>query len=462
MANLSGESPFIFEDAVPRDKFFDRREEIEFFVRNLRAKRKILLSIVAPLKYGKSSLMHRYYEILREFDDIIPIYINLRVEDRPIQLIVSVLENYGFDLGDTYRRCLESGSLRDFFIELNIKLKKKGVWLFLLFDEFHLLPELIRNEGFYRDFSDEIIFGFFRGFAEGANMSYVVCGSIIEPLMDALDIWGGRFQIIYLGPFSKNDALEMIIKLFAIGGMNISTDYAEMIAEAAGYHPFYIQYMGHQIYVEGEINRRTIRLAKQRLFEFLSPLFFAYLERVQELGEKYLGALAKLIRNEPLTMNDIVCLGKLVRIGIIRPKNAKFEFVDPLFRRYLEHIVNNLEPTEVTIVGHWAERIVGNYLLRRGYTPYYSHDSKGIFDIYTKINKRDVGIQVKYSSEGEIYLSESEAEEILSEAKNLGWIPVLAIVSKQIRFYSDIKPGKYNTQNGYQEIEDAIRNSQFF
>ena len=46
-------SPFIFEDAVPPDKFFDRRDEIDFFVRNLRVKRKILLCIVAPLKYGK-------------------------------------------------------------------------------------------------------------------------------------------------------------------------------------------------------------------------------------------------------------------------------------------------------------------------------------------------------------------------------------------------------------------------
>jgi len=59
------ESPFVFEDAVPLDRFFDREKEIDFLVRNLRVKRKLLLCIVAPLKYGKSSLMRKYLDILR-------------------------------------------------------------------------------------------------------------------------------------------------------------------------------------------------------------------------------------------------------------------------------------------------------------------------------------------------------------------------------------------------------------
>jgi len=83
---------------------------------------------------------------------------------------------------------------------------------FLLFDEFNLLPEIIRCEGFCKNFSGGLIFGFFRGFAEGARISYVVCGSVIEPLMRALDVWGGRFQTIYPGPFNKKDAVEMLKK----------------------------------------------------------------------------------------------------------------------------------------------------------------------------------------------------------------------------------------------------------
>ena len=87
-------------------------------------------------------------------------------------------------------------------------------------------------------------------------------------------------------------------------------------------------------------------------------------------------------------------------MGLIRPKNSEFEIIDPLFTRYIYLITNNIIPTEISIVGHWAERIVGNYLSRRVYIPYYSHDSRGAFDIYVNIKGKDIGIQVKYSSEG--------------------------------------------------------------
>ncbi len=449
-------SPFIFEEAVPKEKFFDRREEIEFFIRNINVKRKILLCIVAPLKYGKSSLMYRYYDILREFSDIVPIYVNLKVEDAPVGFIVEELKKYDIDLTETYRECLDKGSLKKFFSILGDLLEGMKKWLFVLFDEFHLLPERVRNEGFYSKFGDSDIFGFFRGFAEGARISYVVCGSVIEPLMNALDVWGGRFQLIYLGPFNERDALYMIKKLFAEGGMEISEEHARIIVEAAGHHPFYMQYMGHQIYVEGAINRRTIRIAKQKLFEFLSPLFFEYLERIRGMGRGYIEAIAKLIHDKPLAIDDRVALGRLMRIGILKPKNARFQFVDPLFERYIRQIIEGLEPTEVTVVGHWAERIVGNYLLRKGHIPYYSHDSRGAFDIYVKIGEKDIGIQVKYSTQGYTYLSREDTEAMISEAKKLGWIPILALISKQLRFFPNIRPGKYSIEQGYAEIEDAI------
>ena len=450
-------SPFIFEDAVPREKFFNRREELDFFIRSVSAKRKILLCIVAPLKYGKSSLMMRYYEILQEFNDVIPIYINLKKKSRPIRFIVEELRNFDIDVSAEYQKCLGMEDLEPLFDTINSIMTRRDKWLFLLFDEFHLLPLRVRAEGFYREFSNSDIFGFFRSFAEGARISYVVCGSVIEPLMSALDVWGGRFQMIYLGPFSEGDAIDMIKKLFMEGGMLIDDEDARLIAEAAGYHPFYIQYMGHQIYIAGEISRRTIRQAKQRLFEYVSPIFFEYLERILKIGKEHLGSIRKLMHNEPLAIEDRVNLGRLMRMGILKPRNARFEFVDPLFKRYIQQIIENLEPTEVTVVGHWAERIVGNYLLRKGYTPYYSHDSRGAFDIYTRIQGVDVGIQVKYTSKEEIYLSEEEARVILSEAKRLGWKPLIAIIGKQIKFFPNIKPGKYSIKDGYTEIEEAIK-----
>ena len=146
-----------------------------------------------------------------------------------------------------------------------------------------------------------------------------------------------------------------------------------------------------------------------------------------------------------------------MRIGILKPKNARFDFVDPLFKRYMEQIINNLEPIDIAIVGHWAERIVGNYLLRKGYLPYYSHDSRGAFDIHVKIDDIDVGIQVRYSASGEIYLSDEDKEKILITSKETGWKPIIALVSNQLSFFSEIKHGKYTINKGYKDILEAVK-----
>jgi len=174
------------------------------------------------------------------------------------------------------------------------------------------------------------------------------------------------------------------------------------------------------------------------------------------MGREYIEAIARLINDEPLSVEDRIALANLVRMGILRPRNARFDFVDPLFRRYMEQVINNLEPAEVIVVGHWAERIVGNYLLRRGFLPYYSHDSRGAFDIYVRIEDIDVGIQVRYTSSGVIYLSDEDSRNILLEAKKMKWVPILAIVGKKLRFFSEIRARKYIIDEGYTDIVQAI------
>jgi len=109
------ESPFIFEDVVPPEKFFDRREELEFFKQSISVKRKILLCIVAPPKYEKTSLMFRYLDILREFPDVIPVYINPKKVDRPISLIVENMKSLGLNLDSVYEECLKRETLLPLF-----------------------------------------------------------------------------------------------------------------------------------------------------------------------------------------------------------------------------------------------------------------------------------------------------------------------------------------------------------
>jgi len=160
-----------------------------------------------------------------------------------------------------------------------------------------------------------------------------------------------------------------------------------------------------------------------------------------------------------LSLKERIAAVDLLRMGILKPKNARYELVDPLFKRYVEQIVMGVEPLEVLIVGHWAERIVGNYLVKRGYTPYYSHDSRGAFDIYVRIKDIDVGIQVKYSVTGRIRLTESEVKRILDTAEEMKWIPIIALVSKRLSFHKDIRPGICTQEQGEEEIEKILKHS---
>lgn len=114
--------------------------------------------------------MLKYLDLLKKHQDIISIYVNLKEIRSPLRYIVDRLTEYGIDLRKHYKEALNGAELVWLFDALNGILEEKNQWLFLLFDEFHLLPQLVRSEGFFKGLSDDVIFGFFRGFAEGRRI----------------------------------------------------------------------------------------------------------------------------------------------------------------------------------------------------------------------------------------------------------------------------------------------------
>ena len=60
---------------------------------------------------------------------------------------------------------------------------------------------------------------------------------------------------------------------------------------------------------------------------------------------------------------------------------------------------------------------------------------------------------IKESKKPILKKKEEEAEEIRKAAEEQNWIPVLAIVSKKICFFRDIKAKEYTLENGEEDIE---------
>lgn len=119
-------------------------------------------------------------------------------------------------------------------------------------------------------------------------------------------------------------------------------------------------------------------------------------------------------------------------------------------------IVQGFRPAEPLVVGHWAERLVGNYLMRKEFLPFFAYNSKGAFDIYVKVRGVDVGIQVKYSSSGVVNLGVGEFKRIIKASEETGWVPILALFSKKISFFIVTRAGRYEESMGVDDLEDLI------
>lgn len=450
-------NPFIITRAVPPDLFFNREKEINMLKKILDSgSREVLICIVAPLKYGKTSLLYKYLEILESYDDIISIYIDLKIVSKPIKYIALKLEKIlGKNIMEHYKKAKDEDLPEMFFEAISNALDEK--WLFILFDEFQLLASKVRGEGFLKEASDDEIYAFFRGVSEHFNIRYIVCGSVIEPLINAIDVWGGRFRVIYLGPFKRRDSIKMLVKMFELGGVKISKEFADIIADSAGDHPFYMQLIGYELFRNSRFDLFGLREAKKSLFEYVKPIFDEMLNKILKVGKEALEILIKISKTDQYvpTTDEIEHVTKLLKMGILAQKNSGYYIVDKLFQRYISTIEISKSPSDVLIVGHWAERLVGNALVREGFQPYYSHDSKGAFDILVRVHEKYVGIQVKFSSKGEFYLTKDEAEKIKREAEELGWIPIIALVTDEIDYFPDIREGKYVKGMGFKKLIDA-------
>jgi len=160
-------------------------------------KYKVLISIIAPFRFGKTSLLYAYIDIAKKFRRIINIYLPLKTVDNSLSVIIKSLSE---KLPEIKNISYKEG-LYLFFKNVNAILKKKDLWVILYINEFQFLPDRIRKEGFLTKWDNKDIFMFFRGLTEEFRIGLVVSGSYIGELLDTISVWSGRFLELRLGPF---------------------------------------------------------------------------------------------------------------------------------------------------------------------------------------------------------------------------------------------------------------------
>mgnify|MGYP000692791801 CR=1 FL=1 len=441
---------FIIEGPVPPELFFDRKEIIDYFSNLLRLEKyKMLIAIVAPFKFGKTSTLFKLYEIAKKNDKVIPILIRLNVVSKPINYIIrSIKEIFPNDI--VVDQMISEGEPYFIFREINRVLEKEDKWLILFVDEFQELASLVKSEGYFKDKKDSFIYEFFRGIVEEFRIGLVVSGSVIGPLLDALDIWHGRFIVFKLRKFPREDSIKMLKRLFELSGMDVSDDIIEYIAIAMNDHPFHMQLFGHYLVNIGRTDEQAIEEARKKVMSLLIDYYEAKLREVKRIGEKALELLRRAIDGVSFTNlsdDEIDLAFVLERKGFIYRENGEYRIADEMFGRFIINLISG-RPKEKYIPEYSSEYIVAKHLAyKEGFkSVFISLMSWGPFDIVIMKpfnNFKGIGIQVKRAYSETIVLDNKEIANIKFEANKVGLLPVLALVimpSKRIRFYSiDLK-----------------------
>ena len=433
---------------MPPELFFDRSEILRIFCRAMELEGfDVLMALVAPFKFGKTSALLKLHSIAGRYDRVVPILLRLNLVSMPMHVIIKELSrtiNVDFI---SYMRDVERGhmDMYEVFQKINDELERWDSWVILFIDEFQDLAKLVKAEGFFTRLDDEFVFNFFRGIVEEFRFALVIAGSIIGELMDAIKIWRGRFIEFKLREFPREDSIKMLVELSRLSGMQISEDLAEYIAVIMNNHPYHMQLFGYYLVEEGKTDEETIEKVRKKVRDFLVGYYDSKMLEVMRMDPRAMIILEKAISDlltSDLSREDIETVIELERTGYLVKINDKYKFYDPMFKRYFVHHISK-RPREKYLPEYTSEYFVVKKLAyEEGFKSIFiSLMSWGPFDILLlkPIGKyRGIGIQVKRVYEG--FKMDTEMEKKLIEASNtLNVIPVIAIVKmpeRKVEYYS--------------------------
>lgn len=256
-------NPYTFGVPVRGEaNFFGREEELQLIfntLTNVPYGQKQDMAVVGPRRIGKSSLLYRLVDLLREDSDFIPAYLDIQfikpqtTRNLFMEILSKIRQAYqqaGFPnklptfatLGSdfippdmaffTFKADMEN--LSEAIVTYNLPR------LVLMFDEVEVLL----------DFEGQSTLAWFRGLIQSMYyMVFVVAGS--DRLYSLTQDYGSPFfnifKIVPLSPLTDSGARQLVEEPAADIGMIISPDQVNKILRYAGNTPYFIQAITHHI-----------------------------------------------------------------------------------------------------------------------------------------------------------------------------------------------------------------------
>ena len=463
---------FYVKGPVPPEYFFDRRREVEFFVGSLDSGGSdILMAVMGPFKFGKSSLLIKLHDISLSYPDVVPILLRLNIVRRPIAFLLKGLERVvgGSCLNELWGiyRDVSAGREEPYrlFSLIDRSLSKQNKSLLLIVDEFQAMGRKMIDEGFLAGFDDKAAFEFMKGVVETYNVGLVVGGSLIGSLKDALKVWGGRFTVFHLTKFERSDSIEMLSTLFRLSRFRIDEEKIEYIAYVCRDNPYYMQLFGRFLVNSRRQDLEAMEYVREIVQRSMIDYYDTKLIELIELGDEIFDVLQRVaegvdIRYLDKKQKEIAIA--LERAGVIYRENSILRYYDENFEQYIINTISE-RPTEKFLPTYVPEYIIARELAYREKIRdiLVSFMSWGPFDILIPLKESrywGIGIQVKATKEEQPIISKEALQQIEEKARQKNILPILAIYYEHKRkiSYHKIKNGELTPRKGLDRLKNLI------
>lgn len=367
--------PFSFGKLVKDVDFTDRYEDTARLCNNFTGL--INTSIIAPRRWGKSSLVKHALEMLPDKDNFIIVYIDAYIsKDREqflnnyanavmsastgkIEEMMDMISTYipsirpfvSLDLGGlTFNLEMELSLKKqkdsvDQIIELPHRIaEKKKKKVIVCIDEFQTITEYKDSLAFQRllrshwQTHSDVVYCLF---GSKFNLMSKLVGKPNMPLYKFGDM-------MFLQKISTRDWIPFIVKRFNDTGKNISEQNAELIVSLVENHSYYVQQLAQLAWLHTFGKECTEAIIRQTYDTFIDQLSLLFMQTAGELTRSQLGFLRALCNGETnFTSAEVVTkyrFGTPANVKNIKAALEKkeitttfpsgIEFQDPVFKSW--------------------------------------------------------------------------------------------------------------------------------
>ena len=374
------ENPFYFR-VLPTDApFCNRKKELNELLSHARNRANVV--IFSPRRYGKTSLVKRIQERLKDLS-FLTIYVDLfgvdSVEDMAGRIaswlysyshkdesifkkamkflsswrpVIRPDSEYGVSLSVEVTRTMRGIELlEETFLGFGKFIQEHGKGVHIVFDEFQEISELresLQLEGLLRSHIQT-----------HSNASYFFVGSRRRVLRDIFNEKKRPFyrsSINYpLGPLPIDESIYFIMEQFKRGGKVCPLEIAKKVVEKTGAYPYYIQRMPYSIFeVSGKrVTEKDYIKGFTKTLEEESIVYEAMIQGLSLQQTKLVSALAHESTGKPYSIEYMErhslgsiggvqgALKRLLELDYIEKRGNLYILVDPVFGVWLNRLTQS-------------------------------------------------------------------------------------------------------------------------